>query len=611
MKTFDERRKSVNEYVSKIKAKRRKTAIMSTGICLAVAILSAVLFIPYNTTPPDVSMYADSEYYTVIQQLNLATYQKPIYKNTFQALGGLMGWLRIFDVKFGAMAPTMDAVNNGEANYVETTDNQVQNIIEADIIKRSDRYIYYLHNYELRVYRIAGADSRLVGTYMLELKNDKGDSYHINKPPEIFLASDCSTVTLVLSVYNERTGAGVKLMNLDVTDPSSIALVNEIYFTGSLSSTRMVDDHILLAYNYGVRKKDIDFNDPATYVPQYGTPENMQCIPAENIVCPEKATDARYTVLCKLDGNSLDVKDVTALMSYSQELYVSENAIYATYAYNDYTDQTPDGGYTSTAMTEITGVSYAGEGLEILGTVTLEGTVKNQYSMDEFKGILRVVTSTSTRKYEKSGYHVAALPAQRNVNLYCINLANWQVKASVIGFAPAGEEATSVRFDGTNAYICTAEMIELTDPVYFFDLSDLSNITYTDTGIIDGYSTSLIQLGNGYLMGIGYGERRNLKIEIYEETEEGVVSVYTYEQDASFSEEYKSYFIDREKSMVGLAVRDWNSREDRFILLQFDGYQLSVVETVRCEGTQANVRAVLIDGYLYVLSSIFKVKSLA
>ena len=124
----------------------------------------------------------------------------------------------------------------------------------------------------------------------------------------------------------------------------------------------------------------------------------------------------------------------------------------------------------------------------------------------------------------------------------------------------AGEEATAVRFDGVYAYVCTAEVITLTDPVYFFDLSDLSNITYTDTGTIDGFSTSLIQLEDGYLLGIGYNEERNLKIEIYEETESGVQSVCTYEKACGFSEVYKSYFIDREKNLIGLATTEWAER---------------------------------------------------
>ena len=196
---------------------------------------------------------------------------------------------------------------------------------------------------------------------------------------------------------------------------------------------------------------------------------------------------------------------------------------------------------------------------------------------------------------------------QDNVNLYCVDLSDWKIEASVIGFAPAGEEATSVRFDGPKAYVCTAEVIRFTDPVYFFDLSDLSNITYTDTGIIDGYSTSLIQLGNGYLMGVGYSKSGGLKIEIYENTENGVVSVCVYERQATFSENYKAYFIDRERQLIGLAVYPWDGGRE-YILLHFDGEQLNLVNTLYFSGLMEHVRATLIDDYFYVLSTDFVVK---
>jgi uncharacterized secreted protein with C-terminal beta-propeller domain len=267
-------------------------------------------------------------------------------------------------------------------------------------------------------------------------------------------------------------------------------------------------------------------------------------------------------------------------------------------------------------MSDITGVFYAAEGLEILGTVTLEGSIKDQYSMDQYDGILRVVTSTTVTGFRERYFdEFVSVPndvTQRNVNLYCVDLADWTVKASVIGFAPEGEEATSVRFDGKNAYVCTAEVITFSDPVYFFDLSDLSNITYTDTGIIDGYSTSLIQLGDGYLLGIGYGANRGtLKIEVYAETEKGVESVCAYEQGGYFSEVYKSYFIDREKNLVGIAVADWYNGKPQYILLHFDGYQLNVVKTMACEGDLGSVRAVLVDDYFYLFSNLFVVEPIA
>ena len=641
MKTFDERRKSVNEYVSKIKAKRRKTTIMATGICLAVAILSAVLFIPYSTTPPDVSMYADSEYYTVIQQLNLATYQKPKYKNNFQAMGAAVEDLLAFGLKTNAgdampQAPgasasgrpsnglmdglwheaTNDSANNeSNGNYEETTDNQVEGVIEADLIKRSDKYIYYLRRLELSVYNIAGADSELVGEYDLERKYQNDGVYAFYRTAEMFLSQDCNTVTLLLSGYNETMGRHTKLVNLDVKDPANITLKNEVYCNGDLISVRMVEDDILLAYNYGIDKNKVDFSDPSTYVPQYGVWGELQCIPAENIVCPGDVTSTHYTVLCKVDGSTLEIKGATALLSYSQGLYVSQDTIYATHSYNHKNSQF-NNEYKQTAMTDITGVFYASEGLEIQGTVTLEGSIKDQYSMDQYDGILRVVTSTAVtgfrERYFDEFVSVTNDVTQRNVNLYCVDLADWTVKASVIGFAPEGEEATSVRFDGKNAYVCTAEVITFSDPVYFFDLSDLSNITYTDTGIIDGYSTSLIQLGDGYLLGIGYGANRGtLKIEIYAETEKGVESVCAYEQGCYFSEVYKSYFIDREKNLVGIAVADWYNGKPQYILLHFDGYQLNVVKTMACEGDLGSVRAVLVDDYFYLFSNLFVVEPIA
>lgn len=636
MKTYDERRKSVNEYVSKIKAKRRKTAIMATGICLAVAILSAVLFVPYSTTPPDVSMYKDSEYYAVIQQLNLATYQKPKYKNNFQMLTARLGSLSLktemapgdiggFDgtESGGASNANNSAVNNATSDekYVEVTDNQVEGVIESDRMKRSDKYIYYLRGFELSVYSIAGDDSTLVGSYTIRKKSDDIYNYEFYPSVSMFLSADGKTVTVILQGQSNTYGRCLTLMNLDVSDPTKIRIKNEVYFTGSYGSVRMVDGDILMIYSHSAVwcGNPLDFSRPETFVPKTGNLYSMTPLPAENILCPEDANSTHYTVVCKVDAASLEIEGCIALMGYSGEnVYVSQDTVYTVRSYIHSAEPTFSGKYKRTNMAEITGVSYAGEGLEILGTVTLEGSVKDQYSMDQYDGILRVVTSTAVTGFWETFFgeyqSVTMNVTERNVNLYCVNLSDWQVEASVIGFAPAGEEATSVRFDGKNAYVCTAEVITFRDPVYFFDLSDLSNITYTDTGIIDGYSTSLIQLGDGYLMGIGYGENRRLKIEIYEKAENSVEPVCTYEPGALFSEVYKSYFIDREKNLVGLAIKEWDSEEGKYVsqyvLLHFDGYQLNVVKTMDCEGNLGSVRAALIDGYFYVFSDLFRVESL-
>ena len=618
MKTFDDRKKSVEAYITKIKRKRRRTAVMITCLLL---VLSLVLFVPYNSMEPSVSRYADSEYYGVIQNINTMRFQKPKYKNNFHAM---IGFLAHWGAKSATGADGMLENNNlgiqmapgaapdgfkGE-EYVEVTDNQVDGVTEADIFKRSDKYVYYLSGDTLSVYTIAQADSQLAGCF--QLISDVGTKNFNNM--EMYLSTDCRTVTILANTYYRNNESGDRytfkamtvVINLDVSDPANIMETARMYFEGDMLSSRVVDGDLLLSYNYGFIAGNADFDDPSTFVPQYGTPGDMICIPGENIVCPENVTDARYTVVCKLDGDTLEVLDATALLGYSEDLYVSSDTIFATRSYSDRNDHFLDNGYTRTAMTEITGISYGGDSLEVLGSICLEGTVKDQYSMDQYEGILRVVTSTSVSNVRETAYgesiSMMPSPAERNVNLYCIDLAQWKVAAEVIAFAPAGEDAQSVRFDGVHAYVCTAEVITLTDPVYFFDLSDLQNITWTDTGVIDGYSTSLIQLGDGYLLGVGFGSGRKMKIEVYQEVDGKVISVCAYERDADFSVNYKSYLVDRENSLFGLAAHNWHT-ELEFILLHFDGVSLLELERFEVPGGEmSSNRAFIADGWLYVLN---------
>ena len=272
-------------------------------------------------------------------------------------------------------------------------------------------------------------------------------------------------------------------------------------------------------------------------------------------------------------------------------------------------------------MTEILALGYGEEGFKNLGSVSVEGTVKNQYSLDEYGGILRVVTTLSSNNIYFSEGEINVVDgvldmsnvvmienASTNAALYCIDIETFEVVAEVSGFAPDGESVESVRFDGTKAYVCTAEVITFTDPVYFFDLSDLSNITYTDTGVIEGYSSSLVNFGENTLLGIGYGDNRStLKIEVYAEDGVKVESLCAYEKAGfGFSEDYKSYFIDRENGLVGLAVSDQTTGnlKFRYILLAYNGYELVEVENVLFDGyiEIEFARAALADGYFYVMA---------
>jgi uncharacterized secreted protein with C-terminal beta-propeller domain len=202
-----------------------------------------------------------------------------------------------------------------------------------------------------------------------------------------------------------------------------------------------------------------------------------------------------------------------------------------------------------------------------------------------------------------------------SASLYVFDDATGALLGSVEHFAPVGETVESVRFDGTAAYVCTAVVVTLSDPVFFFDLSDPANITYTDTGVIEGYSTSLINLGEGFLLGIGVGDTwSSLKIEVYEEDPaagNGVASVDAWVmENTGYSAEYKSYYIDRENDLIGLPIYENSSGTTKYVLLHFDGYRLRPIVTLPIKNSSAGsrltleaVRATIIEEDLYVLAA--------
>ena len=601
-----------------IKPKRNRVWIPLVAACACFALI-VWLFIPFGSTPPDVSQYRDSEYYELIQNLNVLTFRPPEYKNN-----AAKAWAWIKNISFGV---TKDSVTNGNApesgtsmdaagNYKEVTDNQVEGIVEADRIKRSDTHVYYLDDQALRIYSIDKINSKEVGSYTLYVKNS--DRYPDLDQWEFYLSDDCKTVTVITQYYKKTPGNSnryVHLLSLDVSDPANITKTGEFSITGNYMSSRNVNGTLLLLTEFAVNRSELDFDDESTFLPQIDNGNGAHSFPASSIVSPERLSSPRYTVVVKLDERTLDLKGTAAYLSYSEDVYVSENHVFLTHVFAD-KEKNMDGTVTRNSMTEISCLAYGGDSFEIKGNVTVRGYVKDQWSMDEYEGILRVFTTTNaTTVREQLGINnsvsadiLQTATGTSNASLYCIDLSTFKTVASVIDFAPPREEIQSVRFDGETAYVCTS--LEMSDPVFFFDLSDLENIRYKDTGTIEGFSTSLINLGDGYLLGIGRGGSwSSFKVEVYEETASGVRSVCSYElESASYSTEYKSYYVDRENQLVGIGVVDnryyntskYSDEAHRYILLHFDGYRLTEIVNVPLAGNPANMRGVYIDGYMYM-----------
>lgn len=597
MKTYNERTQSIIEKAEKRKAENRRNKRWIAATCCSLAlvlVVSAVAFVPRKSpsqspTEPD---YSNHEYaklisalkpFAVEQELEMPNYGKP-------------------DLGMPEGAP------NGAVTgtYEEITDNQVAGVTEADLIKRSDKYIYYLRSDSLSVYSIAGEASEEVGTYPFTNTPQVSYTYYANR--QMYLSEDCKTITIITGCYfTEDSEAHVAVINLDVSDPANITQSSVRYVSGSYLSSRMVDGALYLMTHYFVPNCP-DFQDETTYVPQYGIPGEMESVKMQDICIPGNPTSAMYTVVYRMDGKDLSVEASSALLSYAGEIYMSKENIYLTRGYTDSQEQ--HGATYRQLMTEITRLNTD---LTVADTYHIPGEINNQFNLDEHKGILRIVTTTGgsivheTTDGELVSATLDTVPS--NASLYCIDLQTGQTVAAVENFAPEGESVQSVRFDGEKAYVCTSLVLQ--DPVFFFDLSDLSNITYKDTGTIPGYSMSLVNFADGFLMGIGYGDDfGNMKIEIYREGENGIESHCKYERNCGFADDYKAYYIDRENGFIGLGIQDYETHNERYLLLFFDGYNLIPVLDEEFEGVPAFQRCVYVDGYLYMFGDSFLVKAI-
>lgn len=592
--------------VTPLHKKRIITTLVATAACLALTLTGLWLFrpdkptVPVDKYPGDQSM-EQNNYQAVIEKLSAL---KEEYDSQLKGDGFIVEEDNgiIDGVTPDAMAPTLapgdapnGSTNNNGSTYEEITDNQVEGIIEADRIKRSKTHIFYLDGATLKIFSIAGMESQQVGSILLA--ETYQNYYYYYSRWEFYLSADCKTVTVLTRYRSVDDQLCVGVISVDVSDPTDPTVKNKLEITGNYLSSRMTDGKLLLMTEYVLITSQMDFEKEETFLPQI----NGKSIPCDCIILPEEVNSARYTVVLKLDENTLAIEGQSAALSYTDDVYVSHNYIFLTHLFED---KPEDKDLPTIYKTEITALSYK-DTFEKEGTVSVCGLVKDQWSMDEYEGILRVVTTTRNfvyGEYPTGDKFVMPNSGASNASLYCVDLKEFKVVASVENFAPDGENVKSVRFDKNTAYVCTA--IQVTDPVYFFDLSDLNNITYKETGNISGFSTSLINLGDGYLLGIGQEDWYTFKAEVYEETETGVASVCKYLlNNVHYSEEYKSYYIDRENKFVGLGMYDRDEDGSLYLLLHFDGYNLVEMVKTPLPGNNDLKRAVCIDDYLYLFGT--------
>ena len=531
-----------------------------------------------------------------------------------------------------AAESTMDGAAR-ETGY-SGTNVQVEGVDEGDIIKTDGEYIYMVSGYELVIFRADGPNtvevSRTPIGYSQRTDGDNDWAYQGKNPSELYIYGDrVAVVSAYYSYHNYENAEGVWQYEnesyltvdiYDVSDPAAPSLAGTLGQDGSQTASRMMDGKLYVVSTLYVY--DFDEEDPATYVPGVYRDGESTLIDAQSIYIMPNIAGASYAVICVYDIETAQLLSSQTVLGAGDTVYMNEESLYlaaqtqveqksAPYTVSVYTVTD----YSWRSATEICRFSVS-EGTVTPGAVgRVEGRLDNQFSMDEYEGRLRVVTTLDGYDYksyvdEAMGFEniVYADDDGRTCALNVFDAETMSVAGSVTGLAP-GEQVYSVRFDGDWAYFCTYETI---DPLFAVDIADPENPKVTSEFEISGFSEYLHVWKDGLLFGLGReiepstggsegSTAAGMKLVMFDISDKAdVTAKSTLTIDEDWSEalyNHKAILIDAGKNIIGFPagegydVYGWTAERGFFLRAR--------IET----GAWGwGMRGLYIGNYIYVVS---------
>ena len=460
------------------------------------------------------------------------------------------------------------------AVYSETNVRQ-EGVDEADVVKTDGRYLYTLKDNGRSVAIVDTSNGELQMVISIPVEDDdQAREFYVNDGHLI-----------LVSEFNQEREDGTwtyastdtRVTTYDITDPEKPEKAGEVTQSGSYTSSRLTDGHLYLFTQYSVDvTSGITPKDKKDYIPYV----NQQMLEADDIYLPPFSQAYMYEVVSSVDvAKPGEIQDTKAIFSDGGELYVSNDNIY--WYETQWSDKTE---------TVIKRISYKGGKLKAEASGKVDGYINDSFSIDEYDGYLRVVTTDD----ETNG-------------LYILD-SNMKEVGSITGLAE-GEQVYSARLLGDTGYFVTYEQ---TDPLFSVDLSDPKNPKIIGKLKIPGFSEYLHFYGENLLLGIGMDvdedgfTTNGVKLSMFDISDSSDVKEiqkYTLENvySAAVMYDYKAVLIDPEKNVIGFAA-DGNNGENYYVFSYNDtnGFECLMNETVNGNGYQS-ARGVYVDNTLYVV----------
>lgn len=464
--------------------------------------------------------------------------QQEVEKQTRQYDSGI--------VEESAMDAAGDAENSG--TYSDTNVRS-EGVGEADIVKTDGENLYILNGQRVEIVGIASA--HMEERSEIRMKDD----WYVG---EIYAESGYLAVMYTRTEYNDEGSGYYREYTCtdvyDVSDPYAPEKVGTVSQSGSYNTMRARGGYLYVLSNFYA-----DSAAPRSNVGAYIPEVQGSSMSAEDIYMPQMLMGSQYTVISAFSlADPTEKTDSKAVFGTAGMCYVSAENIYITESCY---------GEADVSQTSIRKVSYHDGTLEGVAQTKVGGTLNDSFSIDEYNGYLRLVTTVTPSgdgngimpffsDDSASSNDVASAEDVTN-SLYILD-EDLNITGQINDIAKE-EQVYSARFMGDIGYFVTFKQV---DPLFSVDLSDPAAPEIIGELKIPGFSEYLHPYGEGKLLGIGMSvdqegvTTEGVKISMFDisdpagvqETDNYVIQGM-YGTDVAYN--YKSVFMDVEKNLFG------------------------------------------------------------
>jgi len=425
----------------------------------------------------------------------------------------------------GVLAPSAGTSTPQQGVDYSGTNVQETGVDEPDIVKTNGSTLFAVENNELEAVAVDGATPKLLDTLELD-----GVGSH-----ELLLSG---THLLVLSrggYWAEPLPAQARLMpapiassstltEVDVSDPGALKVVRTLTLDGAYVDARMIGSTVRVVSSSAMplqlpyvtpaggtatelsaaeakNRAVVASSRAAAWLPSYrlGKRPRRSLVSCRDVRRPPSFSGLGLLTVTTIDlAKGLAPIDSTAVMTDGRIVYASPTGLYVASerwavrplpaAPTEPPSSAPD------VTTEIHAFDISDPArTTYVGSGTVPGYLLSQWSLSEFQGVLRVV-STDTPAWWGTG------PASQSYLTTLRPESRRLVQVGQVGGLGRGDRVYAVRMIGEIGYVVTFRQV---DPLYTVDLHDPARPQVLGQLDLPGYSSYLHPISDDLLLGIG------------------------------------------------------------------------------------------------------------